>query len=78
MGEETNENLEIWSGENQDDGLIHKASGGLEDIGAAQDDDSIENRLSEDSESDFEVKIRCLLHTGQTEGISQGARRSLL
>lgn len=34
VGEVFKDNLEIWSGENQDDGLVHETSGGLEEIGA--------------------------------------------
>lgn len=67
--------MEIWSEENHIETLSpNNEHHDLEDAG--HDMDSSDNRASEDSESDFEEKIKRLLHTGQVDDPAQSTRRS--
>lgn len=69
------ENLEIWSKEKHTDDITPDIGTQVsEDSG--HDGDSLGSQELDDSESDFEEKIMCLLHTGQTEDPLQGMRRS--
>lgn len=69
-GNSQSDNLEIWGCVNQGDELLHGNENDGGEIG-----DSSHSRPSDDSESDFEVKIRRLLQTGQTDDCNLGARR---
>ncbi|KAH7667215.1 Aldehyde dehydrogenase N-terminal protein [Dioscorea alata] len=65
--------IEIWNEENQVDDPEHIVQ---ISEGSGHDGDSVESHEYEDSESDFEEKIRRLLHTGQAEDPAHGTRRS--
>lgn len=53
----------------------HEDLGEEQDV-ADHDGNSIENRLTDDSDTDFEIKIKRLLHSGQIEDVTQNTRRS--
>lgn len=67
--------MEIWSEENHIETLSpNNEHHDLEDAGRYMD--SSDSRASEDSESDFEEKIKRLLHARQVDDPAQGTRRS--
>lgn len=61
--------MEIWNEDNLGDETLQNPTPYLSE-GSSQDRDILDSRETDDSESDFEVKIKRLLHNGQTEDSS--------
>lgn len=68
------ENIKIWSEEIHTDEVVSEL-GAQGSKCSGHDGDSLYSHEVEDSESDFEEKIRRLLQSGQTDDTSQGARK---
>lgn len=67
--------MEIWGDGNMVDDNLQVPSTQMSD-GSGHDGESLDSQEREDSESDFEEKVKRLLQTGQAEDPSQITRRS--